>query len=177
MIFHQSGLRGFQNRLKKNSITKQSKLGLEAGFRKKPCMEVDVVEMKCVYCSEVKTCSCPEHDSTKYADAKFTCDICLSLLEIGAKENELKNHPKREDVKKAMEIEEISETLADVFFEESFNDLWSHEKENLKELSKQELAKELFYAGLRQGNATVLKLIKDGSLDNVIEEIKKMDKH
>jgi hypothetical protein len=104
------------------------------------------MEMVCQYCGEITRCSCPEETHT--SDAKFVCELCMALMEDGVPEAELKNSPKREEMRKmAADEEEISRHV-DKKLKETFDNLWSDEKESSKEMSKKELAEYFYGVGM-----------------------------
>lgn len=130
------------------------------------------MELKCSYCTETTKCECPE-ENNKYQDAKFVCPICVELLELGVKEDELATTSKREEVKSQIEISNISSDLAEGYMEEFFEKGWQQTKDQLKLLPKEELAEEMFYQGMRSGIISMITLQKTGTLEDVIKEFQK----
>ncbi len=104
------------------------------------------MELKCSYCDEVTSCDCPE-DHNRHTEAKFMCEVCQTLCEMGEKEENLKNNPKHEEVKKAMEVDNTAGEFADKLVDETFEERWKEEKEELRELSKKELAEAFYFRG------------------------------
>ena len=130
------------------------------------------MKMNCFYCSEITICSCPDHESEKYKDARHTCEVCLHLMEIGVKEDELKTSDKREGAKNFLLSDLMSNIFSDMLVDDIFKDFWAEEKKILKELSKKDLANESFYSGMLAAFNFCFMKYSEGELDQIIETMK-----
>lgn len=128
--------------------------------------------MKCTYCSEITKCSCSDHESEKYQEAEYVCDVCTQLLDEGVVEDELKTSSKREETKKIIMIDNVASVLASRLMEENFDAYWQEEKEDLRSLSKKELAVECHYSGLHTALVLCIQMHLEGKLSELFEELK-----
>lgn len=135
--------------------------------------EVNVMKFTCMYCGEVDECSCPDHESEKYKNAKHVCDLCIELLDAGVREDSLKTSPKREEARKRMIIREITEIFADQIADELFDAVWQNGKDDMKILSKKELAEQAYYNGILAGLRLCFEAALDGEMDELIDPLKK----
>jgi len=106
-----------------------------------------IIKVKCDFCG--KDMECPE-DMLKTSKGHM-CYMCF-------KNSENIKNDKNEEFKNIhidIPMEEITDTIAenfaDAMVEEVFKNIWSEKKMNLKELSKKELSKEMFGAGVYMG--------------------------
>ncbi len=126
------------------------------------------VKVKCSFCS--KEIECPEDMLDVEKHACFEC--------FQNKSKELSKMPPEKihvDIPRDRMEDLIPETLTNHIVEEVFPDVWSERKEELKDLSKKELAEEMFGAGAFIAIQGVLKTIKEGEENeiNLGEETKK----
>ncbi|MBI5036990.1 hypothetical protein HZC09_06650 [Candidatus Micrarchaeota archaeon] len=130
------------------------------------------MKTQCSFCDEVTECSCPDHSFHAHPDAKTLCPVCGILLEMGVKEEELKATPKRAEVKHMMKVEEIVGTIVGETAEINFGKLWQGEKDELRPLSKKDLAEAFFYRSLEAGIYPFVDGLLDDELDRMIERIR-----
>jgi len=102
--------------------------------------KVEDVTVFCSYCNKEMTC--PEN--MLKAD-KHVCFGCLIDEKLGLKGKDIKDA--HLDIPKDKISEMMPELMTGHLIEEVFPQLWSESKEELKELSKKDLAKEMFAAG------------------------------
>ncbi|MCX6671215.1 MAG: hypothetical protein NTX92_04795 [Euryarchaeota archaeon] len=106
-----------------------------------------IVKVKCDCCG--KDIECPEE--MLKTSKKHMCYTCFQDPKSvkNFKDDELKN------VHVDIPTEELTDTVADNFarmmVDEAFPKIWSEKKEELKELSKKDLSKEMFGAGVFMG--------------------------
>lgn len=132
------------------------------------------MDLKCSYCDEITTCDCPE-DHSRYPDAKFMCEVCQTLCEMGESEDKLKNNPKHEEVKKAIDSDNKAGQFADKLVNETFDEMWKEEKEDLRELSKKEIAEAFYFRGAHFAVKTFLIAAEEETrkkLEKAVEEYK-----
>ena len=131
------------------------------------------MQLKCSYCEEITTCDCPE-DHNRHPEAKFMCEVCQTLCEMGEKEDALKNSPKRQEVKTLMEVDKKADEFAQNIAEKTFEEIWKENKDAFKELSKKDLAETFYFRGLHFSASTFLgaTLEEVQQLENAIEEYK-----
>jgi hypothetical protein len=98
------------------------------------------VTVFCSYCH--KEMECPENMLN--AD-KHVCFGCLMNEKLGLKGKDI--HNAHLDIPKDKLEEVMPKLMVEHLVEEVFPQLWSESKEELKELSKKDLAKEMFAAG------------------------------
>ncbi len=129
------------------------------------------MEWPCSFCGKEMSCPCPDGLLHKHADAASACPVCLELLDKGAKEGELKNHPDREDVEKLLEFEGQIEQMASEMSEQTFELAWRQDKELFKDFSKRELAEEMYFRGIRDALALLLPAADEKKLEKIYQEI------
>jgi hypothetical protein len=116
----------------------------QGGVKMKDFKNSTIVKVKCDCCG--KDIECPEE--MLKTSKKHMCYTCFQDPNCvkNFKDDELKN------VHVDIPTEELTDTVADNFarmmVDEAFPKIWSEKKEELKELSKKDLSKEMFGAGV-----------------------------
>jgi hypothetical protein len=119
----------------------------QGGVKMKDFKNSTIVKVKCDCCG--KDIECPEE--MLKTSKKHMCYTCFQDPKSvkNFKDDELKN------VHVDIPTEELTDTVADNFarmmVDEAFPKIWSEKKEELKELSKKDLSKEMFGAGVFMG--------------------------
>jgi len=111
------------------------------------------IKVNCSFCN--KEMECPEDMLEK--SKKHMCYECL--ITRGPSEEEI------EDVHVDIPMDKMIETavsgMADKMVEETFPELWRERKSELKEMSKKNLAEEMFGAGVYFGIKTFIETMKN----------------
>jgi len=116
-----------------------------------------IIKVKCDFCG--KDMECPEEMlKTSKRHMCYTCFQNSKNIK-NARDEELKNI--HVDVPMDKLTDTIAENFADNMVEEVFPKLWSEKKADLKELSKKELSKELFGAGIFMGIQAFMDSMRD----------------
>jgi hypothetical protein len=124
--------------------TDASMIVRKGGVKMKDYTNSTIVKVKCDCCG--KDIECPEE--MLKTSKKHLCYSCFQDPKSfkNFKHDELKN------VHVDMPLEEVTDDIADNFatmmVNEAFPKIWSEKKEDLKELSKKDLSKEMFGAGV-----------------------------
>ncbi len=116
-----------------------------------------IVKVNCYFCG--KDIECPEE--MLKTSKRHMCYACFqnskNIKNVG--DEELKN------IHVDIPIDELTDTVAenftDVIVEDVFQDIWSKKKKDLKELSKKELSKEMFGAGVYIGIQAFMDSMRD----------------
>jgi len=132
------------------------------------------MRMICTHCSEVTGCSCSEDHSKEFKDAKYVCDICMGLLELGVREEELKSSPKRKEMERQLEAEAFSDFFSEKIVEEFFDPFWKMAKNDVRGMSKKEITKEAYEAGAQMGILLCTKMAMDEKFNTAIDELAKV---
>lgn len=109
----------------------------------------EIVKVNCSYCG--KEIECPKnmlHEVEKHA-----CLDCFENLPKN-KNNRTKVHvdiPMNELMKGFDNIEDIADKFAEKQIKEVFPEIWAKHKDEMKEMSKKELAEKMFDEGLYMG--------------------------
>ena len=110
------------------------------------------VKVNCSFCgNEIE---CPEDMLKK--SKKHMCYECFITHEPS--DEEMKDV--HVDIPKDKLSEVSASSMADRMVEEAFPEMWSNKKEELKEMSKKELAEEMFGAGVYLGVKTFMDMMK-----------------
>ena len=106
-----------------------------------------IVKVKCDSCG--KEIECPEEMLN--TSKKHLCYACFQDPKStkNFKDDELKNV--HVDIPAEKLVDEVADKFAAMMVNEAFPKIWSEKKENLKELSKKDLSKEMFGAGVYIG--------------------------
>ncbi len=131
------------------------------------------MEWKCSYCGEKMQCSCPDDKLHTLEGTKSACPVCLELMEMGIKEDELKTSPKREEARKRAALFTTASAIGTALTENEFEKMWAGEKQELREMSKNELAAECFYRGAVAISIFFLQAHADGKLSDYLEAARK----
>jgi hypothetical protein len=127
--------------------TDASMIVRQGGVKMKDYTNSTIIKVKCDCCG--KDIECPEE--MLKTSKKHLCYTCFQDPKSvkNFKDDELKN------VHVDMPLEEVTDEIADKFatmmVNEAFPKIWSEKKEDLKELSKKDLSKEMFGAGVYFG--------------------------
>jgi hypothetical protein len=119
----------------------------QGGVKMKDFKNSTIVKVKCDCCG--KDIECPEE--MLKTSKKHMCYTCFQdpMSVKNFNDDELKN------VHVDIPTEELTDTVADNFasmmVDEAFPKIWSEKKEELKELSKKDLSKEMFGVGVFMG--------------------------
>ena len=106
-----------------------------------------IIKVNCDFCG--KDMECPEEMlKTSKRHMCYTCFQNSKNIK-NVRDEELKNI--HVDVPMDELTDVIAENFADAMVEDVFRDVWSEKKRDLKELSKKELSKEMFGAGVYMG--------------------------
>ena len=130
------------------------------------------MRMECTYCSAVSECSCPDDLQHRHPEARHVCLVCIELLGMGVKEDELKASPKRREAADRLESEEFSEALAFMVADGNFDKIWNEGKDGLKLLSKKELAHEAYFQGIKAGVLVMAAAHKAGEMEKMLKDFK-----
>jgi hypothetical protein len=116
-----------------------------------------MVKVKCDSCG--KEIECPK-EMLKTAK-KHLCYPCFQDPKNtkGFKDDELENVHVDISVEKATDV--VANNFATMLAEEAFPGIWSKEKESLKELSKKDLSKEMFEAGVYAGIQAFMEFMQE----------------
>ena len=116
-----------------------------------------IVKVNCDFCG--KDMECPEE--MLKTSKRHMCYLCFQ------NSKNIKNI-KEEGLDKIhidVPMDELSDTVAgnfaDAMVDEVFHDVWSEKKRDLRELSKKELSKEMFGAGVYMGIQAFLDSMRD----------------
>lgn len=127
-----------------------------------------IIKVNCDFCG--KDMECPEEMlKTSKRHMCYTCFQNSKNIK-NVRDEELKNI--HVDVPMDELTDTIAENFADAMVEDVFQDMWSKKKRDLKELSKKELSKEMFGAGVYMGiqafmdSTRDLEKNEDAKLDN-----------
>ena len=106
-----------------------------------------IIKVKCDWCG--KDIECPEE--MLKTSKKHLCYTCFQDPKSvkNFKQDELKNV--HVDIPLEKLADEIADNFAAMMVNEAFPKIWSDKKEDLKELSKKDLSKEMFGAGVYMG--------------------------
>lgn len=121
-----------------------------------------IIKVKCCICG--KDIECPEEmlKTTK----KHMCYTCFQ----DRKNLKKLNDDERKNVHVEIPIDELTDTIADNFanmmVDEVFPKLWGEKKEDLKDLSKKDLSKEMFGIGIFMGIQAFLEYMQDAEKNN-----------
>ena len=116
-----------------------------------------IIKVKCDFCG--KDMECPEEMlKTSKRHMCYTCFQNSKNIK-NVRDEEIKNI--HVDVPMDELTDTIAENFADNMVEEVFPKLWSEKKADLKELSKKELSKELFGAGIFMGIQAFMDSMRD----------------
>ncbi|MFH1247435.1 MAG: UPF0175 family protein [Candidatus Micrarchaeota archaeon] len=131
------------------------------------------MDLKCSYCDEITSCDCLENHN-RYPEAKFMCEVCQTLCEMGESEDKLKNHAKHAEIKNAINLDNQAGQFADELVSETFEEMWKEEKEELRELSKKEIAEAFYYRGANCAVKTFLIAAEEENkkIEKAVEEYK-----
>ncbi len=106
-----------------------------------------IIKVKCCICG--KNIECPEE--MMKTSKKHMCYLCFQ----NPKNFKKFSYDERKNVHVDIPVDNLMDTIADNFasmmVDEFFPNLWSEKKEDLKELSKKNLSKEMFGAGVYMG--------------------------
>ena len=116
-----------------------------------------MIKVKCCICG--KDIECPEE--MMKTSKKHMCYKCFQ----NPKNYKKFNRDERKNVHVDIPLENLMDTIADNFasmmVDELFPNLWSEKKEYLKELSKKNLSKEMFSAGVYMGIQSFMDYMKE----------------
>jgi len=106
-----------------------------------------IIKVTCDFCG--KDMECPEEMlKTSKRHMCYTCFQNSKSIK-NVRDEELKNI--HVDAPMDELTDTIAENFADAMVEDVFQDMWSKKKRDLKELSKKDLSKEMFGAGVYMG--------------------------
>lgn len=121
-----------------------------------------IINVKCCICG--KDIECPE-EMLKTAK-KHMCYKCFQNPKNFKKFNE----DERKNVHVEIPSNELTDNIADDFasmmVDEVFPKLWSEKKEDLKDLSKKDLSKEMFGVGIFMGIQAFMEYMQDMNKNN-----------
>ena len=119
----------------------------QGGVKMKDYTHSTIIKVKCDCCG--KDIECPEE--MLKTSKKHVCYLCFQ----DPKNFKKFTDEERKNVHVDMPLEEVVDDIADKFatmmVNEAFPKIWLEKKEDLKELSKKDLAKEMFGAGVFMG--------------------------
>jgi len=121
-----------------------------------------IINVKCCVCG--KDIECPEE--MLKTSKKHMCYECFQ----NPKNFKKFSDEERKNVHVDMPLEELTDTFADNFasimVDEVFPKLWSEKKEDLKELSKKNLSKEMFGTGIFLGIQSFMEYMQEMEKNN-----------
>jgi hypothetical protein len=119
----------------------------QGGVKMKDYTHSTIIKVKCDCCG--KDIECPEE--MLKTSKKHLCYTCFQDPKSfkNFKQDELKNV--HVDIPLEKFADEIADNFATMMVNEAFPKIWSDKKEDLKELSKKDLSKEMFGAGVYIG--------------------------
>jgi hypothetical protein len=119
----------------------------QGGVKMKDYTHSTIIKVKCDCCG--KDIECPEE--MLKTSKKHLCYTCFQDPKSfkNFKQDELKNV--HVDIPLEKFADEIADNFATMMVNEAFPKIWSDKKEDLKELSKKDLSKEMFGAGVYMG--------------------------
>lgn len=103
-----------------------------------------IVKVKCDCCG--KQIECPEN--MMKTSKKHVCYQCFQNPKNFNKFNDEERKNVHVDIPLENVTDEIADKFATMMVNEAFPKIWSEKKEDLKELSKKDLSKEMFGAGV-----------------------------
>jgi hypothetical protein len=121
-----------------------------------------IIKVKCCICG--KDIECPEE--MMKTSKKHMCYLCFQ----NPKNFKKFSNDERKNVHVDIPVDNLMDTIADNFMSmivnELFPNLWSEKKEYLKELSKKNLSKEMFSAGVYMGIQSFMDYMKEMEKNN-----------
>ena len=121
-----------------------------------------IIKVKCCICG--KDIECPEE--MMKTSKKHICYLCFQ----NPKNFKKFSDDERKNVHVDIPVDNLMDTIADNFasmmVDELFPNLWSEKKEYLKELSKKNLSKEMFGAGVYMGIQSFIDYMKEMENNN-----------
>ena len=116
-----------------------------------------IIKVKCCICG--KDIECPEE--MMKTSKKHMCYTCFQ----NPKNYKKLNKDERKNVHVDIPVNNLMDTIADNFtsmmVDELFPNLWAEKKEEFKELSKKNLSKEMFSAGVYMGIQSFMDYMKE----------------